>query len=183
MLVSTNWIGSDMNKIAGCGRPSVAMVVVALFAVMLAGNLPSHAQEISQSHIAAAKKTIAATDGTVDLNKIIPRAANRLASQLISNRPDIEKSITQFIQDSSLELAPRRGDLEKEVIKIYARVFTEKELLEIAAFFSTDSGKKFLKDIPVAARETERAARIWQTGIARDMTRKVREKINAANLQ
>ncbi len=165
------------------GNALAVLLLVSVSSVILVGNnIPLRAQEISPEHIAAAKKAIATTNATDNLNDILPRAAANLAGQLIESRPDIEAQITLFVNESALELAPRRGDLEKEVAMIYARIFSEEELQQITEFFSTKAGGKFLTELPLIVREMGRASNVWGTGINRDLTKKVQEKIDAAGL-
>ncbi len=156
---------------------------IAMFAISTAVSLsPVNAQEFPDSHIAAAKSAIKATESTNELNEILPRAAVRMADQLIGTRPDIADQIQVIVNESAIELAPRRGDLEIEVAKIYARVFTQEDLQNISEFFGTEAGKKFLSELPIVVREIDKASRIWGNGINRDMSQKVREKMQAAGL-
>lgn len=168
-----------MKKITGL---KWALVAVSMF---VAGSLgPSaHAQEISDAHLSVAKKAIITTNATSKLNDILPTAAARLTSQLIGNRPDLETEITIIVNETAIELAPRRGDLEEEVAKIYARIFSEDELSTIDSFFSTKAGRKFLNELPLAIREIDKASRVWATGINRDLSQKVLEKMTAQGLQ
>lgn len=164
------------------GKFAIAMLLALSLTAITSISQMASAQEISESHIQVAKKAIAATKSTDKLNDILPEAAGRLAEQMIGSRPDIANEIADIVNETAIELAPRRGDLEKEVAKIYARIFTEKELSEIAAFFATTAGDKFLTELPLVVREVERASRIWGTGIARDLAQKVDEKMKAAKL-
>ena len=161
------------------------------FAILVGGSLmvmpvmdqSARAQEISESHLEAAKKAIATTNSTAKLNDILPTAATRLIGQMISNRPDLESHITVFVNEAALELAPRRGDLQVEVAKIYARIFKEEELKEISDFFATEAGAKFLTQLPLVVREIDKASRVWGTGISRDLASAVRKKMEDAKLQ
>ncbi|MCF6322072.1 MAG: DUF2059 domain-containing protein [Rhizobiaceae bacterium] len=181
MSVRKYWSKMAMRRIVGKAI-AISMFVAASFAVVVVSNAPLQAQEISEEHIAAAKKAISATSGTEQLNGILPAAADNLAGQLIASRPDLEAQITDFVNESALELAPRRGDLEKEVAMIYARVFSEEELLKISEFFSTTPGQKFLTELPLIIREMGKASNLWGTGINRDLSKKVQEKLDAAGL-
>jgi uncharacterized protein len=79
-----------------------------------------------------------------------------------------------------MALASRRADLEKEAAMAYAKVFSEKELTEIATFYNSDSGKKLLDSGPAVTRELLKAAEIWQNGVARDLAQQVGETLAAA---
>ncbi len=170
-----------MKKFVG-NALAMLLLVSASSAILVGNNIPLRAQEISPEHVAAAKKTIVATNSTQKLNDILPAAAANLAGRMIESRPDIEAQITLFVNESALELAPRRGDLEKEVALIYARIFSEDELQQITEFFTTKAGEKFLTELPLIVREMGKASNVWGTGINRDLSKNVQEKIDAAGL-
>ena len=81
----------------------------------------------------------------------------------------MQDAITTTVDAKALELAPRRADLEREAALTYARAFTVDELNAISAFYSSEAGKKLLKDGPIATRELMKAADIWAAGINRDL--------------
>ena len=68
---------------------------------------------------------------------------------------------------------------EREAALAYARVFTEAELNEIAAFYNTTAGKKLISDGPIVTRQVLEAAEIWQTGIGRDLAEAVAKEIES----
>ena len=93
------------------------------------------------------------------------------------------RGATLLVDEAAISLAGRRGDLEGEIVQIFARVFTEEELTAIADFYETEAGKKFLSETPVIIREIDRASRVWSNGVQRDLAEAVREKMTAAGLQ
>lgn len=130
---------------------------------------PAAAQEASPSHLAAARSAVDAVDSTEQFDNILLNAATQVKADLIGSNPDMQSAISDMVDDRALALAPRRADLENEVARIYAKLFTEKELTEIAAFYSSGAGKKLLKQGPVASREMLAAADVWSNGIVRDL--------------
>jgi len=153
--------------------------------IMAFGTLASisHAQEFSASHIAAAKKAMTASRSTTRLDAILPQMAEQAKNELIRNRPDKELEITTIVDTSAIEFAGRRGDLENEVAQIFARVFTEDELNQIATFYESPAGQKFLADSPLVVREITNASRVWSGGLRRDLNEAIVEKLKAAGLQ
>lgn len=81
----------------------------------------------------------------------------------------MQDAITATVDAKALELAPRRADLEREAALTYARAFSVEELKAISTFYSSEAGKKLLKDGPIATRELMKAADIWAAGINRDL--------------
>ncbi|TIM44123.1 MAG: DUF2059 domain-containing protein [Mesorhizobium sp.] len=122
----------------------------------------------------------AAIHATDPFDNILPQAAAALQQQLIQKNPDMQELIGRAISEKAMALASRRADLEKEAAMAYAKVFSEKELTEIAAFYNSDSGKKLLDSGPAVTRELLKAADIWQNGVARDLAQQVGETLAAA---
>lgn len=143
----------------------------------------AYAQEASESHVAAAKRAIRASRSTNQLDNILPAQANAIKAELIRNRPDAEAQISLIVDEAAIALAPRRGDLENEAAQIFVRNFTEDELNQVADFYESDAGQKFLETSPLVLREIQRAARVWTNGIRRDLSQSVNEKLGEAGLR
>lgn len=141
------------------------------------------AQEISESHFAAARSALEAIDATDPYDAILPAVAETLKAQLISNNIDLEAQISQIVDEQALALVSRRADLENEAARVYASAFSEEELTVIADFYNSEAGQKLLQNGPIAAREIAGAARIWRAGIERDLLGNVAEALNEAGLR
>ncbi|PVE56259.1 DUF2059 domain-containing protein [Rhizobium rhizogenes] len=171
-----------MGKIAGLGKAAAASILIS----GLVFGTAARAQEISAEHIAAAKQAITALGVTDRFDNILPGLAERLKSELIQSSPNVEDQITATVNAKALELAPRRADLEREAALTYARAFSVEELKAISTFYSSDAGKKLLKDGPIATRELMKAADIWAAGINRDLNASSMaelQKVAGADLQ
>ena len=129
----------------------------------------AHAQSVSPSHEQAAREALAASGASAPFDDILLRLGARVKDQLVNARPELADQIGTMVDEATIALAPRRGDLETEAAQIYARTFTEEELKEIARFYNTSAGKKILSDGPVVARELTKASRVWTAGIQRDL--------------
>mgnify|MGYP004484481853 CR=1 FL=1 len=140
-------------------------------AVALAGVVatPVLAQDISASHLAAAREAVDAIDTTEQFDQILPNAATQIKAELIVNNPNLQNEISNMVDDNALALASRRGDLENEIARIYAKMFTEQELREISQFYASEAGRKLIQQGPQATREMMAAADVWSNGIVRDL--------------
>ena len=141
------------------------------------------AQEISEEHIVAARRTINASRSTTQLDQILPGMAERIKSELIRNNPDKEAQMSLIVDEAAISLAPRRGDLENEAAQIFARVFTIDELNAIADFYESEAGAKFLEQSPLILREIQRASQVWANGVQRDLGQIVQDKMTEAGLR
>ncbi len=144
----------------------------ALATIIVLGSLgvtQSNAQELSPSHLKASKSALAASGATDQFDRILPAISNKVKSDIIAARPDLADIVSEIVDEETLKLAPRRGDLENESAAIYGRVFNEEELKKIQDFYSSSAGQKLLKEAPVITRELNKASKIWGAGIVRDL--------------
>ena len=140
---------------------------------------PASAQEqVTASHLEAARAAISAINATSRFDNILPSTALSLKSQLIQDNPNLESVISATVDEKTLEIAGRRGDLETEAALVYATYFSEAELRAIADFYASEAGQKLLTEGPKATRDVLRAADIWSRGVARDLAESTGAALN-----
>ncbi|WP_075288908.1 DUF2059 domain-containing protein [Pararhizobium arenae] len=164
-----------MIKLAGLGRTLGAAAVI--FSAVMVPVLK--AQDVSDEQMKAARAAITAIGATNNFDNILPNLAARVKTSLIQASPNYEELINKTVDDKALELAARRADLEREAAAIYAKTFTIDELNAIAAFYSSEAGKKLLNNGPIASREMLKAADIWAAGISRDLNEATSKELEA----
>ena len=158
---------------------NIAMAALAASALLAWGGAAG-AQEFTEGHLKAARAAIASINATSEFDAFLPSAAAQLKSQLIQKNPDLSNLISRTVDEKTLELASRRGDLEREAAIIYARVFTEQQLNEISTFYNTETGKKLIADGDIVGRLTVEAATILQRGLARVLSELVGKALTEA---
>lgn len=156
------------------------LLAIAAASTIVVCSSPAFSQDIPEAHLNAARAALVSIHATDSFDSILPQAAGALQQQLIQKNPDMEALITSTVSEKALELAARRADLEKEAALVYAKVFSEQELKDIAAFYASAAGKKLLEEGPRATSELVKAAEIWQNGIARDLAQQVAESLSKA---
>ena len=162
-----------MNRPAPAFR--AALAGMALLATLAA---PARAQEPTSAHLDAARAAIGAIRATDQFDNILLAAGLNLKSQLIQANPDKQDIISATVDEVTLSLAGRRGDLENEAARVYANYFSETELAAIAEFYESEAGRKLLQSGPQATRDVLRAADIWSRGVARDLQEAVSDALS-----
>ena len=145
------------------------LAVACTAAALVSFSVPAFAQDVSDSHLKAAREAVASINATDAFDAILPQAAASLQASLIQKNPDLQELIGTTISAKALAMASRRADLEREA-----------DLKAIAAFYTSAAGKKLLESGPIVSRELVRAAEIWQNGIARDLAQEVGEALQSA---
>ena len=175
--------GGEAGMSYSLGRNSVVATAFAMAVSMATMALPVFAQDITDEHLAAARSAINASQSTAQLDNILPEMGERTKQQLIANRPDAADQINTIVDEVTITLAPRRGDLETEIARSYARIFTVEELKQMTEFYSSETGQKLLRETPLVARTIQESARVWGQGIQRDLQQEVGKRIEEAGLQ
>lgn len=157
------------------------LFAIAAASAIFAFSSPAFSQDVSESHLKAARAAISAIHATDSFDAILPQGAAALEQQLIQKNPDMQELITNTVSEKALALASRRADLEKEAALAYAKVFSEADLTAIATFYNSEAGKKLLENGPLVTRELAKAVEIWQNGVARDLAQQVGEALKTAN--
>ncbi len=152
----------------------MAAVVAALVAVPTSSLM---AQEISQSHLAAALAVINATTATRSFDNRLPAIANEVTNRLIRARPDLHQEIADTVQAVALKLVVRRKELDQDVARVYAKAFSEQELNTIAAFLKSPAGQKYQTDGPAVFRDTLQAVQAWSDRVGAELLDKTKEEL------
>jgi hypothetical protein len=148
----------------------VASAIVCLPAV-------TFAQEFSESHLDAAKRASSNAPISKDLDTVLPLLAQRVQTRLVSLRPDLHAEINETVQNVALELVVRRADLDDAIALAWARIFTEDELEEIAAFYDSPAGIKFVEVGPELGTTTLQTVDNWSSRVGEELLDRSREEL------
>ena len=148
-----------------------------LIAIACTAMAPAWAQEFSESHLAAARLAASNTPLSKDFDTVLPLLSQRVQNRLISIRPDLHEVISKTVEEVALRLAARRVDLDNAAALLWARAFTEEELNEIAAFYTSPVGKKFVDLGPQLGQATVQTVQNWSSRIGEELLDKSREEL------
>ncbi|WP_409361855.1 DUF2059 domain-containing protein [Bartonella heixiaziensis] len=164
-----------MKKIFSFQRVIVCFGAVAVL-VLNIGSV--HAQGVSDQHLNSARKAISAIHATDQFDSFLPTAARDLKNELIGDDPNLATTISEIVDKQALALAKRRADLEKEIAQVYAKYFTQEELDAITTFYSSDTGRKFLTEVPSIARDAYSTFDAWRSTIMQDLIKNVKKEMS-----
>lgn len=152
---------------------------IGLAAIALATVLaqPAAAQEISQSHLNAALVAVQSAGAARGFDSVLPAIAERIKGRLIRVRPDLYQEISVTVEQVALELAVRRKDLNEAVARVWAKAFTEDELVTIAEFYKSPTGQKFAEIGPIVIQDSLKQVESWSTRVGEELYEKSRESL------
>jgi hypothetical protein len=160
-----------------------AALVAALIFVPLA-TVSAYAQneEISASHLAAALDAVKNAPDARRYDDILPSLSVQAQNQLIQLRPDLHKEVTDAVEAVALKLVARRGELDNELARAWARILSEDDLKAIAAFYKSSAGKKLAEVGPKLLQDTAQTVRTWQGRVGEELLEKAREELKQRNV-
>ncbi|WP_341760546.1 DUF2059 domain-containing protein [Candidatus Endowatersipora endosymbiont of Watersipora subatra] len=135
------------------------------------------AQPPFPEHLSSARQTLSLTQATRGFDNILPQASFILKNELTANYPDKADKISNIVDEETIEIAVRRGNLEQEAARIFASSFTIEELELINAFFSSGIGQKYLRKTPIIISRLKKASKIWASGVQQDLITNVRNRM------
>ncbi|HET7714683.1 MAG TPA: DUF2059 domain-containing protein [Bauldia sp.] len=157
----------------------VSRTRIALAALAMAFSLGGQAiaQEVSQSHLDAALEAVKSAGAARGFDSVLPALADRVKSRLIRVRPDLHQEISAIVEQVALQLTTRRADLDQAVAKVWAKNFTEDELVTIAEFYRSPTGQKFAEIGPRVIQDSLRAVEAWSTRVGEELYEMSREEL------
>ncbi len=84
------------------------------------------------------------------------------------------------MQATALKLVPRRKDLDLDIARLYAKTFSEDELVAITAFLKSPAGQKYQENGPKVFADTFNAVQAWSDRVGSELLDKSREDLEAA---
>jgi hypothetical protein len=160
-----------------------ALVAALIFVPLATASVQAQSnEEISQSHMAAALDAVKNAPDSRRYDDILPALSVQAQNQLIQLRPDLHKEVTDAVEAVALKLVARRGELDNELARAWARILSEDDLKAIAAFYKSAAGKKLAEVGPKLLQDTAQTVRTWQGRIGEELLEKSREELKQRNV-
>ncbi|CUA96274.1 DUF2059 domain-containing protein [Pannonibacter indicus] len=140
------------------------------------------AQDLTESHLAAARRAVIATDALSAFDSIIPELAERTTGIFIQADPSLTGVLDEVVTEVALKMTEERPELNRMVFEVWARRLSEEELTEIANFYESPTGKKLTQLSPEISALSIGAARQWQDKLSQEMVMQVRGELEKRGL-
>ncbi len=158
-----------MNRVRSLLSFVLIAIAVALPASAGAQDTAAGGPEITNSHLQAAWRAVQALGADKDFNGALPDIAEQVQGILIQRRPDLYRQIAPIVNQVASELVVRRLDLNNDVARVWALAFTEDELNQITAFYTSPTGVKLAGVITQLQADTVQAFQDWYERLASEM--------------
>ncbi|MFC4174620.1 DUF2059 domain-containing protein [Microvirga sp. GCM10011540] len=139
----------------------LAATAAALF--MLAS--PVFAQEPSASHLALAREVAVNSGMTRSFDAMTEPLLAQL-QQMNVTRPEIKQDLEQVVAILRPEVEQHKHKMVDNAARAFAARMTEAELKEVAAFYNTPAGKKYVEVQPLLLDDIVRDLATWTQNVS-----------------
>lgn len=140
---------------------------------------PTAAQQdpaISPSHLALAREVMLGSGIARSFDSVIPTFAQQIRQASVT-RPELTKDLEEVLRSLDPEMELQKQQMIDTAAKIYAQRLSEPELREIAAFFRSPAGKRYVETQPQVLDEMVQAMQTWTTNLSEYVMVRVRAEM------
>jgi hypothetical protein len=127
--------------------------------------------------LVSARQILELKGGLHLFDPIVGNVIERNKNMLLQANPMISKDLNEAATKLYGQLEPRRLELQNELISLYAKTFTEKELKETLAFYKSPLGKKLIEQEPKILESSMKFADDWTKKLVEEVVQKLRAEL------
>ena len=140
-----------------------------------AANTPA-APAYSASHLALAREVMLNSGIARSFDSVIPSFADQIRKQAVT-RPDISKDLDAVLVGLQPEMELQKQRMVDIAARTYAAKFTEAELKDIAGFFRSPTGKRYVEAQPDLLDAMVREMQGWTEDVSEYVMIRVRAEM------
>jgi uncharacterized protein len=160
--------------------PLLVAVLISLWAGFAVQ--PAAAQELSPEHLSLARQYIDLTDHSGLYEATIVQMGVETYRTLLPQNPEIQAPLDEAIGTTIGTYRDRKGELFDQFARVYATVFSQEELGEIVAFYSSPVGQKLSKANADLNGAIQRVMGVFQANLRTEFFAKVRAELRAKGI-
>jgi hypothetical protein len=137
----------------------------------------------SPAAIAAADTILADVGIKQSIALVVPAMMTELEQNVTKTRPEIRDSLRQTLQAIKPEFDKTAEQTYNAAATLLAQQMSEKEIVDVAAFFESPAGKKYLVVEPVFRQKFSGVAVPWQDKLSTDILVRAREEMRKKGIE
>lgn len=134
------------------------------------------ASNFAPTHLALARDVALASGITRSLDLVAPQFFDRLRQQALS-RPELTKDLGEVFNALQPEMELQKQNMVNTMARIFASRMTEAELKDVAGFFNSPSGRKYVETQPQVLDDLVKEMETWSQELAEYVMVRVRAEM------
>jgi hypothetical protein len=153
------------------------LVAAPAFAQAPAAKAAAAASEPTAAQLSLGKDVLIASGVSRSFGLAVPQMLDSIGTRVTQTRPDLIKDLNAVMESIKPEFDKRVDAMIDQGARAYATRFSEDELKQIAGFFKSASGAKYVESQPAILNDLFVAFQAWQQQLSGDMMSRVREEM------
>jgi uncharacterized protein len=161
-------------------RPLLAALAVAALALTAQAFLPAaQAQKApgDPDRIAAARELLDAAGAARQFDAVMPTLSAQMQAIFLQMKPDHAKEIREVFDLMIRRFSDRKQELLDEVAGLYAQKLSADEMRQIADFYKSPVGTKFVSAQGELTQQTMAVGARWGQKIGKEIEQEVRQEL------
>lgn len=146
-------------------RSASRLAATTLALVILAGSALAQSAEPTPAHLAVAREVALGSGMTRSFDAIAEPMMAQL-QQMDVTRPEIKKDLAEVVELLRPEIEQQKQVMINATARIFATQLTEEELREIANFFKSPAGEKYVKTQPAILDDMVKEIATWTQNLS-----------------
>jgi uncharacterized protein len=156
--------------------------IVAVFAAVFFAISPAKAQTPPTlppppENLAAARELVQVMKATDQFKVLLPTIMQALKPAFVQGKPEMEKDFDAILPAVNAVAVRRVNELAEALAVIYASNISVAEIHDIAAFYQSPTGQKYLAQQPVIARESLVVGQKWAQTLSSELRQAISEEL------
>jgi hypothetical protein len=132
---------------------------------------------IPPSQFAAARALVISSGLSRSFNGAVTDLSRQLEATVTRTRPDLVADLNIVMQQLAPEFDKQSDAMIDNAARIYASAMTEQDLKDLAAFFNSPVGKRYVDFEPVIVSNIDQVMSQWSEHVSLGMMDRVREEM------
>lgn len=175
--VSDDRITGALEKLMNRFARLAAIGLFAVAAPLAAGAAYAQGAEPSAAQMSAARDVVKASGLERSFEAVIPNLFAQLREQLVT-RPEIKGDVEEIITTITPEINARTEDMVTVAAKIFATQIPEADLTQIATFFKSAAGVKYVQSQPAVIQEMMVRMQDWTQSLSGVVVERIRNELS-----
>ncbi|MEE8627979.1 MULTISPECIES: DUF2059 domain-containing protein [Methylobacterium] len=164
------------SRILLAGLLAASLATPALAQTKPASPAAPQAGTITPSHLALAKEVMLSSGIARSFDSILPAFGEQIKQAAVT-RPELSKDLGEVLEKLQPELELQKQRIIETASRIYANKLTEAELRDVATFFRSPAGKRYVETQPQVLDDMVQAMQTWTQEVSEYMMVRVRAEM------
>ena len=132
---------------------------------------------ITDTQMALGRQIVTGSGLSRSYEGVVAQMMAQINSTITRTRPELGPDLKVVLEGLVTEFSPKTSEMVDTSARIFASKMTEAEMKDVAAFFASASGKKYVAIQPVALDEIVVSMDDWRQKMSGDISERIRAEM------